>query len=1278
MEYDRRPHHSSMNGVHRPPSEAPFPPDKKRRNYKLIVDPLIHSYKGNQKVYRFDGINPDGRVIEARDPRPRYQRIWCRRQPADLPVPQFKYDQYYVGTPPPKEVTFTNLNDNINKDFLENMTKGFGTVEEVRIYYNPKNRKHLGIGKVVYSSSKAAKMCVEKLNRTSKMGNIMNVFIDTFGKERQRLIEEKLVERPKIEVPGNSRRERNNSFSQANSTDAYDPGDSEFDHGSMSSHSRHGYPASESGYSTHSAEMGLSGTPFSQSTFTPGSMYGGDMHGQGYTPAGSDVNFKAPPPIATPSGHYQTPHHNTKTPDHHHHDRGRFWDDGDRHRNRQAAPKPVEKPPRPKTPDPVPEEEPRFMSLESRIQSLLQGSVGVEEEETSHSSRSQEHAHTTPSTPHTPSTPSDARHQSNDKFSSGEEKLQVNPAVSGNLNSSGMGMAPFSQPPPNHNPWQQSGNASYGYGFSGDSFVNNNGPFSQGYNTVPFQNGMVDQNAQLQADLVAQEEERKRTEKQFTLVLNDFVKELKAVMQKDLCKKMVENSAFKAFESWWDEEEHKSKQPVKPLIPVDKAPDKPAKSIAPSATDGMSSAIASLFESRHPWTRDGGLESGLGFGGFGSGGLLGIRGGMPRLPSFKKKFRPPSPSANERATQDKPAKTEEEAGDAEEAESDSKYAVRFSHTTPALFPDTEAERDAEREADKSPKPSTSRRVIYSSDSDEDSDEEKEASAVDVLYRNTIYVCSPKKPKGKNKDEESRVESGEASPKRPLSPIEEEREDEDMAVDKEKISVSVDEDDKPETKKEETEKNVQSQDVPSPVATAESKVKTPVKSRQKSVLSPMPPTAKNASVEAEDSEGTDSAEEAYEPYLNEVLMEHSYCLPFPKQEPDVDVATEAEPQVSDAKSEAAPSKLPKAKKGKKAEPVPVETVLPEETTKKGKAKEPKEKAPRKPRKEKLKDITNKGSRELAKLLPEPHVPKPPVTFEPRGLQEERQVFFDIYNKGIDEEDIMYLKRTYDELMQSEDPMNYWLNDILWVDHPYTNIPDPPRKRRKGEDFYQHRTHKTGAARTDGYYKLTLEEKARYLSQARNVFKATETLQADLDESKKKAQTSREMRSETRRLQSTFSEFIETDLFKFNQLKTRKKLLRFAKSGIHDWGLFALEPVAADEMVIEYVGDKVRQSVADLREKQYEQSGIGSSYLFRVDHETIIDATMMGNLARFINHSCNPNCYAKIITMESQKKIVIYSKRDIDVNEEITYDYKFPIEDQKIPCMCGAPNCRGTLN
>lgn len=66
---------------------------------------------------------------------------------------------------------------------------------------------------------------------------------------------------------------------------------------------------------------------------------------------------------------------------------------------------------------------------------------------------------------------------------------------------------------------------------------------------------------------------------------------------------------------------------------------------------------------------------------------------------------------------------------------------------------------------------------------------------------------------------------------------------------------------------------------------------------------------------------------------------------------------------------------------------------------------------------------------------------------------------------------------------------------------------------------------------------------------------------------------------------------------------------------------MEPIAADEMVIEYVGQMVRPIVADNRERQYEATGIGSSYLFRIDLEAIIDATKCGNLARFINHSCN---------------------------------------------------------
>jgi hypothetical protein len=96
--------------------------------------------------------------------------------------------------------------------------------------------------------------------------------------------------------------------------------------------------------------------------------------------------------------------------------------------------------------------------------------------------------------------------------------------------------------------------------------------------------------------------------------------------------------------------------------------------------------------------------------------------------------------------------------------------------------------------------------------------------------------------------------------------------------------------------------------------------------------------------------------------------------------------------------------------------------------------------------------------------------------------------------------------------------------------------------------------------------------------------------------------------------------DTDIFKFNQLRVRKKQLRFARSSIHAWGLFAMERIEANEMVIEYIGEIVRQKVADYREKIYERSGIGSSYLFRIDDDTVIDATKKGNVARFINHCC----------------------------------------------------------
>lgn len=85
-------------------------------------------------------------------------------------------------------MTFARLNDNIREGFLTDMCKKFGELEEVEILYNPKNKKHLGIAKVVFESVKAAKVAVQSLHDTSVMGNLIHVELDPKGKHSRSLL----------------------------------------------------------------------------------------------------------------------------------------------------------------------------------------------------------------------------------------------------------------------------------------------------------------------------------------------------------------------------------------------------------------------------------------------------------------------------------------------------------------------------------------------------------------------------------------------------------------------------------------------------------------------------------------------------------------------------------------------------------------------------------------------------------------------------------------------------------------------------------------------------------------------------------------------------------------------------------------------------------------------------------------------------------------------------------------------------------------------------------
>ncbi|XP_072211239.1 histone-lysine N-methyltransferase 2A isoform X4 [Excalfactoria chinensis] len=145
------------------------------------------------------------------------------------------------------------------------------------------------------------------------------------------------------------------------------------------------------------------------------------------------------------------------------------------------------------------------------------------------------------------------------------------------------------------------------------------------------------------------------------------------------------------------------------------------------------------------------------------------------------------------------------------------------------------------------------------------------------------------------------------------------------------------------------------------------------------------------------------------------------------------------------------------------------------------------------------------------------------------------------------------------------------------------------------------------------------------------------------------------------------------------KTSKEAVGVYRSPIHGRGLFCKRNIDAGEMVIEYSGNVIRSILTDKREKYYDSKGIGC-YMFRIDDSEVVDATMHGNAARFINHSCEPNCYSRVINIDGQKHIVIFAMRKIYRGEELTYDYKFPIEDasNKLPCNCGAKKCRKFLN
>ena len=143
--------------------------------------------------------------------------------------------------------------------------------------------------------------------------------------------------------------------------------------------------------------------------------------------------------------------------------------------------------------------------------------------------------------------------------------------------------------------------------------------------------------------------------------------------------------------------------------------------------------------------------------------------------------------------------------------------------------------------------------------------------------------------------------------------------------------------------------------------------------------------------------------------------------------------------------------------------------------------------------------------------------------------------------------------------------------------------------------------------------------------------------------------------------------------------KQALIEVRNSPVHGSGVFALRKIRKGSTIIEYLGDRVTHEEVDERYADKLETD-SHTFLFTVNSKIVIDAGSNGNDARFINHSCDPNCESTI----KKKRVFIEAIRTIQPGEELNYDYAIgrdaddePNVDEIFACRCGATNCRGSM-
>ena len=148
----------------------------------------------------------------------------------------------------------------------------------------------------------------------------------------------------------------------------------------------------------------------------------------------------------------------------------------------------------------------------------------------------------------------------------------------------------------------------------------------------------------------------------------------------------------------------------------------------------------------------------------------------------------------------------------------------------------------------------------------------------------------------------------------------------------------------------------------------------------------------------------------------------------------------------------------------------------------------------------------------------------------------------------------------------------------------------------------------------------------------------------------------------------------------QLKDRAKseYCEARSSEIHGTGVYAVKEIPTGKRIIEYLGERIDKEESERRATAQmelaEKTGDAAVYIFTLNKKWDLDGNVPWNTASLLNHSCDPNCEAWI----EEEQIFLYSLRDIEEGEELTFDYGFDIENYKDhPCLCRSDNCVGYI-